>query len=164
MNAITKGAAVPKPESIKDPVDRALVREWISLQAELATVTELLDDKPFLELVNLNCEFQTWMAEHVQESAETIHAQLVRFKTRKQPIEARIRRWKKLDQIKLMDREIDLRLQIETIENFREHRAWSERRKIEDDQVLGAFRAFATISKHRMEHIFRLCRRDQESA
>lgn len=142
-------------DEIKDPIDRALLREKFKLERELAHVRALLDDTPWIERFALQEEMTQWIEEHKQDPTKSQLQKFDEFERRAKPIERRLNRQIRLDSIALMDHGFDLRRQIQEIDYQRADYAFHKRIKIADDAIVGKFRAAIKLEEIRMTALSR---------
>jgi hypothetical protein len=149
---------------ITDPVERALQRELFRLESELAHNLHLQNDRPWKDSIELQKEAAVWMQEHANEPAKLKLKKLDEFAARSKPIERRIARWKSMDSIALMDREFDLRRQMEEIMEHRQRRAWYESRQHADDTMLAKWRVFISLEEPRFDALAKIFRKRAQKA
>lgn len=140
---------------IQDPVDRALLREMFVLEQELAHTQALLNDKPYLDQLDLIKENQQWHKDSEKPPTVGDLRKLHELSQRNKAIQQRLMRWKRVDQIKLMDHEFDLQQQIEKLQCERRRKALWDRTKLADDAIVGKFRAAIKLEEIRMTALSR---------
>jgi len=151
-------------DEITDVIDRALLRETLRLEQELAYTQMLLNDKPYLDQMDLIKESQQWLNDHTSRPTASDLEKLNELSRRSKAIQQRLNRWKRLDQIKLMNHEFDLQQQIGVLQSERRRRVLWDRTKIADDAIVGKFRASIKLEEIHLKVLSRHFAKTKEAA
>lgn len=150
--------------AIEDPIDRAVTREILLLEDEIAHLVELQDGTPYSDLIKLRQDAVKWIDDNPQTPVKTRIAKLNEMAKLEKPLICKCEMRRKMDFVAVMDREFKLRRQLDDINSYRHRYWWDKNRQAGNEQTIASGRTLFKLESIRLQALAKSLSKPKQKA